>query len=374
MSLYYQQTRFICVAAIAIFATILSVNAQNKTTNDKKSATTATPKQTNPEKSVDANETPSTNTTEETLTTPAQTIVTTTTPQISGDAANTYLIGIGDQLDIQVFNQPKYSKSVRVTENGFISLPRIDQPIQTLCKSENQLSTEIAGYYAKYLRQPYVSVFVKEYKSQPVAVIGAVEKPGQFYINHKTRLLEAIALAGGPTTKAGTRIQVARLGKANLCEKKADEFEEEVDLSKLLSSYNLRKTINGDEKANPFMQPGDIISILEADQIYVVGNVKDPKTILLKETKTLTSAINEAGGMLPLSRLKQIKLVRQTDDGKREETIYDYNAIAKRQVDDPILQANDVIDVPIDGAKKTRDKIITALTSGLSSLPFLIPR
>jgi protein involved in polysaccharide export with SLBB domain len=121
------------------------------------------------------------------------------------------------------------------------------------------------------------------------------------------------------------------------------------------------------------MSPGDIVSILEADQAFVVGNVKDPKTIMLKEPITLTGAIAKAGGILPATKKKSIFLIRQDEKGNKTKIPVDLNAIKDNKAADPFLQPNDIIEVPEDGGKVIRNSVIKALTGGLSSLPFLIP-
>lgn len=289
----------------------------------------------------------------------------------AGDETRRYRIGAGDELEIQVFRHPELSQTVRVNEFGIILLPRVEQPITAACKTENELSFEIGENYKRYLRQPFVRVFVKEFKSQPVAVIGAVDKPGQFNVNRKIRLLEALAVAGGPTDKAGAKVSLARLGRASACEQ-SNVDQEEPDLSKLLFSYELKKTLEGSEAANPWMQPGDIVTVLDADKAFVVGNVKEPKAILLKERRTLTQALAEAEGILPSTKKNSIFLIRADAAGNQVKTPIDLTAINKNKAADPVLQPNDIIEVPLDGLKETRKNIIKALSGGLSNLPFLI--
>lgn len=300
-----------------------------------------------------------------------QTSSQTTAARAAGDETRRYRIGAGDELEIQVFRHPELSQTVRVNEFGVIMLPRIEAPITATCKTENELSFEIIENYKRYLRQPFVRVFVKEFKSQPVAVIGAVDKPGQFNVNRKMRLLEALAVAGGPTEKAGAKVSLARLGRASVCDQPNIEAEEQ-DLSKLLFSFELKKTLEGSEAANPWMQPGDIVTVLDADKAFVVGNVKEPKAILLKERRTLTQAIAEAEGILPSTKKNSIFLIRADAAGNQVKTPIDLVAITKNKAVDPVLQANDIIEVPLDGVKETRKNIIKALSGGLSNLPFLI--
>ena len=286
-----------------------------------------------------------------------------------------YRIGIGDELVIEVFKHPEYSQTIRVNELGVILMPRIPQPIQAVCKTENELRDEIIGYYKRILRQPYVSVFVKEFKSQPVAVIGAVDKPGQFFLNRKMRLLQAISLAGGQSREAGTKVLLARMGEVDLCSEQmvAGAGDGEQTLSQKVYSYNLRKTIEGDDASNPWLQPGDIVSILEADKAYVVGNVKKPTTIMLKEPITLSQAIAAAEGILPSTKKKQILLIRYDASGNKTQQEINLLAISEKKANDPVLQPNDIVEVPLDGGKAARKDVIKALTGGLSSLPFLLP-
>ncbi len=120
------------------------------------------------------------------------------------------------------------------------------------------------------------------------------------------------------------------------------------------------------------MQPGDIVTVLDADKAFIVGNVKEPKAILLKERRTLTQAIAEAEGILPSTKKNSIFLIRADAAGNQVKTPIDLIAITKNKAVDPVLQANDIIEVPLDGAKETRKNIIKALSGGLSNLPFLI--
>src|SRR2546425_419520 len=82
-------------------------------------------------------------------------------------------------------------------------IPMIDEPVPAACKTEDELANYIAHVYLVYKRNPSVSVFVKEFQSRPVAVIGAVVQPGQFRLQRQVRLLELVSFAGGPSDKSG---------------------------------------------------------------------------------------------------------------------------------------------------------------------------
>src|SRR5215212_4072016 len=97
-----------------------------------------------------------------------------------------YRIGYQDALAIQVFRHPELTQKVNVNTNGTVNLFRIDGPIMAVCKTESELANDIAEAYKKdYLRNPEVQVVAVEQKSQAFGVMGAVEKPGSYYINRR---------------------------------------------------------------------------------------------------------------------------------------------------------------------------------------------
>lgn len=285
-----------------------------------------------------------------------------------------YRIGLLDVLEVSVYKFPELSqKNIRMDESGRIRLPRIDTPILAVCKTENELSEEIVELYKKsYLRNPYVTVFVKEQNSQPLSVIGAVQKPGNFYTSRRLTLLELLSFAGGQDVeKAGSKIQVARVGGISGCNLNNNGAAGETG-GVTFFKYNLADVLEG--KTNPVMRPGDIVVVLEAEQAYVTGNVVKPQAVPLKQTVTLTQAIAAAGGVLPATKKSQVKLIRQGADGKiKEESTFDLVAIKDKKISDPVLQANDIVEVPTDKVKDFTNNFIKAITGGFGNVFYRIP-
>ncbi len=290
------------------------------------------------------------------------------------DSKERYRIGLHDILEVTVYRHPELSQpNIRMDETGRIRLPRIDSSILAICKTENELSAEIVNLYKQnYLRDPYVTVFVKEQNSQPLSVIGAVEKPGNFYTNRRLTLLELLSFAGGQDVKtAGTKIQVARVGGISGCQTNPSTETSESE-GVTFFSYVLADVLKG--KENPVMRPGDIVVVLEADQIYVTGNVIKPQAIPLKQTITLTQAIAAAGGILPATKQTEVRIVRQVPGSKiKEELKFDLNAIRAKKVADPELLANDIVEVPTDKVKDFTNSFVKALTGGLGNVFYRIP-
>jgi polysaccharide export outer membrane protein len=220
-----------------------------------------------------------------------------------------YRIGPGDVLDIRILNRPNLSReAVRVEGSGMIRMPLIDTEIQAACKTEGELAKEITTRYTKFYRNPQVDVFIKEYHSKQVAIIGAVNEQSRFELQRRIRLLDLLTYAKGPSPKAGQTINIVHSPQSLVCQKGEPEASE---ATSAFSSYKLSETLTGDPRANPFIEPGDVITLPEANQVYVVGNVFTPVTIPLKEPITLSRAVAMAGGVKQDSKKDKVRIVRQ---------------------------------------------------------------
>ena len=281
-------------------------------------------------------------------------------------ADDRYRIGPGDVLDIRIYTRPQLSRdAVRVEGNGVIRMPLIESEIHAACLTEGELAKEISTSYAKYYRNLQVDVFIKEYHSQQVAIIGAVNDQSRFELQRRVRLLELLTYAKGPSPKAGQTINIVHSTAVSPC-KQTDES----DASAAFSSYKLNDVLQGDPKSNPYLEGGDIVTIPEADQVYVVGNVFMPLTIALKEPITLTRAIAMAGGLKQDTRKDRIRVLRQEPGTSiRKEILVDLYAIEKKRSEDLALAPNDIIDVPTSAGKSFLRSLISGVVPGVSQLP-----
>jgi polysaccharide export outer membrane protein len=281
-----------------------------------------------------------------------------------------YRIGPGDVLEVRVFNRPQLSRdAVRVDNRGLIRMPMIDSEIRAGCRTEAELAAEITNSYLPLQRRPQVDVFIKEYSSRPVAVLGAVDKPGQFQLQRRVRLLELVSLAGGPTERAGLRVLVAHSEQNASCDDTASQSANGFD------SFDLNNILKGDASSNPYVRAGDIITVQEAQQIFVVGDVFRPTSVPLKETVTLSQAVAMAGGVMPDAKKDGVRILRQTvGSSARTEIVVDLNAISKRKADDPELLANDIVEVPTSTGKHILRGLMSAVAPAASSLPIRVVR
>jgi polysaccharide export outer membrane protein len=302
-----------------------------------------------------------------------------------------YRIGPRDVLTIRVAAPdivPQFSsEAMEVNECGMIPLLSVQNEerneVRAAGMTTNELQEHLRRFYTKYKRNPQVVVKVREYNSQPVAINGAVARPGQFQLRRPVRLLELVQFyAGGATEKSGGRIQLARMPPAGMCEAKpaaapagqsAAVIEE--GPAPLFLTFRLEDTQKGDESANPYLQPGDVITLPEAKEAYVVGNVLRPGPVQLKDERlTISRAIAMVGGYMPDSKKEKVRIIRQEQDGASREIYVDMKAVDKQKAEDMALLPNDIIDVPVAGGKRVLRSLVGAVVPSVGQLPVQVIR
>jgi polysaccharide export outer membrane protein len=247
-----------------------------------------------------------------------------------------YIIGPKDLLEIKVFGLDELNTTVRVSEDGMITLALLGEvEVRGLTKSgvEKKLAFLLEE---KYLQNPQVTVFIKEYQSKRVSVLGAVSDPGYYELLGRQTLLQVISQAGGMTEDAGEEIIVIR------------QQENGSNTALKISIEDL--VVEGDVKLNIFLQPGDIINIPidKIVHVYVFGQVKNPGALEVKKSNipTLLQAIAQAGGFSERASKGGVVIKRIKDDGKEMQTKVNVKDIIKGKEKDIQLLENDVVFVP----------------------------
>lgn len=276
-----------------------------------------------------------------------------------------YRIGPGDVLTIVVRKAPELSGPVRVDQRGIIHLPMIEAEVTAACRTESELALEIRTLYLEYKTNPSVEVFVTEFQSRPVSVIGAVMAPGQFKMQRQVRLLELLSLAGGPSPNAGRVVNVVHTGNPIICQK--DPAEKEVTpTAQGLTVFTLTDVIATKEGSNPFVQPGDIIQLPDADQVFVIGHVTQPRVIALKDKPiTVSWAIAMAGGMARDGESSKVRILREVPGGGKTAIAVNLKAIEKQQGVDIALMPNDVVEVGTSTSKQVMGLLQGAVPSAI---------
>ena len=297
-----------------------------------------------------------------------------TSVKAASPADRQYRIGPGDVLDVRVFNRPQLSDSMAVSNDGMIRMPFIGE-IRAACLTEGELAKEITARLLKYQRNPQVDVSVKQYNSQQVAIIGAVNSPSRVQLQRRVRLLELLSLANGPSERAGRSIQVLHAETpTSICEETPTPSDPNDDALAGLNSYSLSETLKGSLQANPYLRPGDIVTIPEAEQAYIIGNVFKPGPIALSEPITVSRAIVMAGGTAPNTDTGKVRIIRQTPGSTaKTQIIVDLKKVNKNQAEDVALLANDTIEVPtIGGIRGAFKEVIRTIVPSVAQLPLRV--
>ena len=161
--------------------------------------------------------------------TPAQTIV--ESPQQANDRIrelsssahvipHDYIIGNGDVLDIQIFDVQELSREVRVSQTGSIAIPLVPVRLRVAGLTESQAEQKITEVLEAngLVSHPQVSISVKERRSKPITVVGAVMHPLVYQADHPVSVLEVLAEAGGISNDAGDTVIVTRPAVSNFSE------------------------------------------------------------------------------------------------------------------------------------------------------------
>ena len=291
-------------------------------------------------------------------------------------AANeNYKIGPGDVIDVVVSKNEMLSRTgLRVSNLGTVQLAMMDIDLPAACLTERQLADAIKEKYRKYLVDPYVNVSVREFNSNAVAVIGAVNSPGRFQLQRTIRLIELLTFVNGISPNAGRTAEIIRGARRPYCEDA--QLITPTDGDEDLISVTLADAFKGGDQANPIIVAGDIVRIVPADQLnaYIQGNVKSSLTINLKDPVTLTQAIAMAGGPASGAEMEKVKIRRQIPGSvNRNEMIANVKAINQGKIDDILLQPNDIIEVPgPTGAKKIFQNIVRTIVPTVTQLPIRV--
>jgi polysaccharide export outer membrane protein len=243
-----------------------------------------------------------------------------------------YPIGSEDVVEIRVFELDKLDRTVRVAGDGSIDLPLVGKiPVQGLTTDEvsDRVADRLRG---RYVKDPQVTVFIREYNSQKVSLLGAVARPATYPLTGRRNLLQIIADAGG-LSDAGNILYLFR---------QCDDGRNArltIPLNELL--------IDGDPRWNVWIEPGDVISVPpeKAISVSVLGAVVKPGIHKLPagDGATLLKAIALAGGLTERGSKSGIQITRRHATGEDTVLKVDLGDILSGSKSDIPLRDEDVV-------------------------------
>jgi polysaccharide export outer membrane protein len=277
-------------------------------------------------------------------------------PEVSRQPATStgdYRLAPGDRISLQVHGQPDLARVLSVSQAGTVTVPLVGE-VAVGGRSTAEVERVVAdGLQGRYLQDPRVTVAVTEYRGRQVAVMGAVSAPGPYPLRtNATTLLAALSQAGG------VREGADRLAYLVRARPRAGEPQPlAVDLDALLRA--------GDARYNVIVEAGDALFVPEADTVYVAGEVTRPGALRLRRGATVATAVTEAGGVTRRAAGGDLRILRRTPAGAREQIggLDLEAALAGDPRHDLALAPQDVVVVPVSGAKAAAYGFLDVLKS-----------
>ncbi|MDR7421719.1 MAG: SLBB domain-containing protein, partial [Armatimonadota bacterium] len=210
-----------------------------------------------------------------------------------GAVPSTYVLGPEDVLEISVWGYPDLTRVVAVLPDGRISVPLVGA-VMAAGQTVEQLTRTLVRGFARYIREPQVTVIVKEFRKVRASVLGQVARPGTYALPPGARLLDLISAAGGLT-------EVASLGDAQLL--RGGRPPVTVDLDRVLG---------GDPEANVELTGGEALVVREdlINIVNVAGEVIKPGRYRLKGEMRVLDVLLLAGGLTERASVTAARLVR----------------------------------------------------------------
>ena len=313
-----------------------------------------------------------------------------------------YTIGSGDLLSVSVFDVPELTKDVRVSQNGTISMPLVPTRLHVSGLTETQAEQMIADVLEAngLVTHAEVGISVKEHRSRPITIVGAVQHPMVYEADRGVTLLEALAEAGGITNDAGDTILVTRSRAANFVpagttapmsepapgaasssdpvptdrnsappldanstapgnaldtfaakdQSSAAATDSQTTQSGNLITISLNDLLeSGDTKNNISLQAGDVVTVPHAGIVYVLGAVNKPGGYVLSSDRAQLSTmkvLSLAGGNTKVAKMDLAVIIRKDAHGKQTETPVDLARVLKFQSEDLQMRASDILYIP----------------------------
>ena len=256
-----------------------------------------------------------------------------------------YAVGPEDLLEILFYGQDDLNRETRVNGQGEITLPLVET-VKVAGQSPQQIEKRLAQLYkeGEFIKQPQLTVTVKEYRHQRVMITGAVMQPGAHELIGPRTLLEMLGKAGGLSDKAGDMVQIIRSQSAS-DRGKAMKLAPSKPFSPGSETIviDLRRLLSGSMELNFPIKNGDVIHVPFAQMAYVLGAVRKPGEIPLKTSITVSQAVAMSQGLDPVLASDNISILRFDEDGQRITIPVDLDKVTSGIDPDPVLKENDVV-------------------------------
>ena len=276
-----------------------------------------------------------------------------------------YPVGAGDVIEISVpAIEELRARTVRISGDGTIALPFVGK-LDAAGLTEEQLQLTLVERLKQYMYQPRVIVFVKEYRSRQVAVLGSVVKPGVYSVsNGADTLLDLLSQAGGIAPGADPKIYLipaepADASQVTLVASAMPQQLLQQDPAPLILKrtepilIDLKQLSFGGNQQYLSLQvrPGDVIMVPGGGQVLVEGWVEKPGAYPVSPGLTVAGVVVQAGGSLYPAKVNSVKVLRADKGGAKSFIFADLEKIKLGEAPDVTLQGGDIVEVAGENSK-----------------------
>jgi polysaccharide biosynthesis/export protein len=286
--------------------------------------------------------------------------------------AEGYRLGPNDQVIVRVLDAEEIpDKPLRIDLRGNLSLPLVGR-IAAAGRTVEELEADLAERLNRFLRDPQVSVTLVEVGSQPVSVLGAVNKPGVQQIEGPKTLVEMLSLAGGLREDAGHTIKITRQAEFGPVPLEGARSDPSGRFS--VAELNVKEVLEARRPENNILIcPHDVISVPRAAMVYVIGEVEKSGGFVLEERQSVSvlQALSLAGGLTEVAALEHARILRGGEDqapAERVEIAVDMKAIMAGKSPDVALEPEDILFVPRSGSRVASQAVKKAALGTLSGI------
>jgi len=281
-------------------------------------------------------------------------------PEWLKPSGKTFTLGPGDKIEIEVLGEAGTRSTVSVGPDGkiyYYLLPGINVWGLTLPQVKQRLESDLT----KFLSAPKVAISLRGIESKRVWLMGRLQNAGVYPMGAPMTLLESISAAGGTlaSSASGTTEDLADL-KHSFVVRNGQMLP--VDFEKLLKA--------GDVSQNIYLEPDDFVYLPSslAREIYVLGAIRTPRVVSLSKQATLVGAIASTGGPMKDAYLSEVAIVRGTLSNPKIAVV-NYTDIVKGRAPDVLLEAGDIVYVPLSPYRylsKYADLILTTFVRAVA--------
>lgn len=290
-----------------------------------------------------------------------------TRPAVPETHSGKDVIGPDDTVAIIALQSEELSKTWRVNGDGDLELPLVGK-IHAAGLTADQFQEKLGAALKQFIIDPQVTVYIAEFRSQPVTVTGAVHRPGTFQTEGPKTLWTVLTMAGGLEKAPGATVTITRQIRYGAIPLPGSKLSADGQYSTInLQVSDVLNTTS--PESNLLIQPNDTVSVSTDERlVYIIGEVIKPGAVELvtHDSISMMQVLAAAQGLSKLAAPAHSEIMRKNSQGLYERVgSIDLKKLVNGRIEDRMLTAGDIVVVPSSTLKTyTQMAAFSAITSG----------